>query len=34
MTYTFKDIDIKNSTYYFFCDVIIIKSFDPNKIKR
>ena len=34
MTYTFKDIDIKNSTYYFFSDVIIIKIFDPNKIKR
>ena len=28
-----KDIDIKNRTYYFFDDIINIKSFDPNKIK-
>ena len=24
-----KDIDIKNGTYYFFNDIINIKSFDP-----
>ena len=28
-----KDIDIKNQTYYFFNDIINIKSFDPNNIK-
>ena len=28
-----KDIDIKNRTYYFFSDMISIKSFDPNSIK-
>ena len=28
-----RDIDIKSRTYYFFNDVIIIKSFDPNSIK-
>ena len=28
-----KDIDIKNHTYYFFDDIINIRSFDPNKIK-
>ena len=28
-----KDIDIKTRTYYFFDDVINIKSFDPNHIK-
>ena len=29
-----KDIDIKNRTYYFFNDVINIKNFDPNNIKK
>ena len=33
MSYKIKDIDIKNSTYYFFDDIINIKSFDPNNIK-
>ena len=28
-----KDIDIKNRTYYFFDDIINIKSFDQNNIK-
>ena len=28
-----KDIDIKNRTYYFFDDIINIKTFDPNNIK-
>ena len=28
-----KDINIKNLTYYFFYDIINIKSFDPNNIK-
>ena len=28
-----KDINIKNHTYYFFDDIIIIKNFDPNNIK-
>ena len=28
-----KDIDIKNRTYYFFDDIINIKSFNPNNIK-
>ena len=28
-----KDIDIKNRTYYFFNDIINVKSFDPNNIK-
>ena len=27
------DIDIKNSTYYFFNDIINIKNFDANNIK-
>ena len=27
----FKDIDIKNRTYYFFDDIINIKIFDRNK---
>ena len=27
----FKDTDIKNSTYYFFDDMISTKSLDPNK---
>ena len=29
----FKNIDIKNRTYYSFDDMINIKSLDPNKIK-
>ena len=33
MSNKFKDIDIKNYTYHFFDDIIIIKNFDPNKIK-
>ena len=33
MSNKFKDIDIKNHTYYFFDDIINIKNFDPNKIK-
>ena len=33
MSNKFKDIDIKNHTFYFFDDIIKIKSFDPNKIK-
>ena len=28
-----KDIDIKTRTYYFFSDIINIKSFDPYNIK-
>ena len=28
-----KEIDIKNRTYYFFDDMIIIQNPDPNKIK-
>ena len=28
-----KQINIKNSTYYFFNDMIDIKDFDPNLIK-
>ena len=28
-----KDIDIKNSRYYFFNDIINIENFDPNNIK-
>ena len=28
----FKEIDIKNRTYYFFNDIINIKNFDLNKI--
>ena len=28
-----KEIDIKNRTYYFFNDMINIKTFDPNNIK-
>ena len=28
-----KQINIKNCTYYFFNDMINIKSFDPNQIK-
>ena len=29
-----KDIDIKIPTYYFFNDIINIKDFDPNNIKK
>ena len=29
----FKDIDIKSCTWFFFDDMINIKSIDPNKIK-
>ena len=29
----FKNIDMKNRTYYSFDDMINIKSLDPNKIK-
>ena len=30
MSNKFKDISIKNRTYYFFDDIIIMKNFDPN----
>ena len=33
MSNKIKDTDIKNHTYYFFDDIINIKSFDANKIK-
>ena len=33
MSNKFKDIDIKNHTYYFFNYVINIKNFNLNKIK-
>ena len=33
MSNAVKDTDIKNRTYYFFSDIIIIKNFDPNHIK-
>ena len=33
MSNKFKDMSIKNSTYYFFDDIIDIKNFDPNEIK-
>ena len=33
MSNKYKDIDIKNHTYYFFNYIINIKNFDPNKIK-
>ena len=33
MNNKFKEIDIKNRTYYFFHDMINIKNLDPNKIK-
>ena len=33
MSNKFKDIDIKNHTYYFFHDIINIKKFDSNNIK-
>ena len=29
-----KDINIKIHTYYFFNDIINIKDFDPNNIKK
>ena len=32
MSNKFKDIGIKNHTYYFFNDIINIKNFDPNNI--
>ena len=33
MSNKFKDINIKNHTYYFLDDIINIKNFDPNNIK-
>ena len=33
MSNKFKDISIKNHTYYFFNNIINIKKFDPNNIK-
>ena len=33
MSNKFKNIDIKNRTYYFFNDIINIKNLDPNNIK-
>ena len=30
---TTEQIDIKNRTYYFYSDLINIKSFDPNMLK-
>ena len=33
MSNKIKDTNIKSHTYYFFDDIINIKSFDPNKIK-
>ena len=33
MNYKFKDISIKNHTFYFFNDIINIKNFEPNNIK-
>ena len=33
MNNKFKEIDIKNRTYYFFDDMANIKNLDPNKIK-
>ena len=32
MSSKFKDVDIKNHTYYFFDDIINIKNFHPNNI--
>ena len=29
----FRTISIKNCTYYFFDDIVIIKNLDPNEIK-
>ena len=33
MSNKFKDVNIKNQTYYFFNDIIDIENFDPNNIK-
>ena len=33
MSNKIKDTDVKNHTYYFFDDIIDIRSFDANKIK-
>ena len=33
MSDRFKEIDIKNRTYYFFDDMMDIKNLDLNKIK-
>ena len=33
MNIKFKNISIKNCTYYFFDDIINIKCFDPNNVK-
>ena len=30
----FKDTNMKNCTYYFFNDIINIKDFNPNNIKK
>ena len=32
MSNKFKDVDIKNHTYYLFDDIINIKNFDPNNV--
>ena len=34
MSNKFKDIDIKSQTYYFFDDIINIRNFDLNEIKK
>ena len=34
MSNKIKDIDIKNRTYYFFDDIINLKNFDLDIIKR
>ena len=33
MSSKFKNISIKDHTYYFFDDIVNIKNFDPNNIK-
>ena len=33
MSNKFKDISIKNHTYYFFDDIINVKNVDPNNSK-
>ena len=33
MSNKFKDMSIKNTTYYFFNDIINIDNFDSNNIK-
>ena len=33
MSNKFKDINIKNHTYYFFKDIVNLKIFDPSNIK-